>query len=570
MFSRYKYHFKGLIASVLLLLLSSLLIADQNDYDCKLEYIDEPPFWIVTGDKSMQDREYENLKGEKEQEYRKVSRNTKFTIPKRSIVIKDPDRPTVYHPSSTQEFMPIIVASTPNDQDTKKQFIASGLNPKESFSGKIKTATSTRIKSAKAGTRGYIYAGSLKKRKGELMRVNPSIIPPGTLRERVKKGTVDKDFIFIVKKDSNLIQIPGVEKLDQTYSLKLKTSNGKYLVNFCRNSINDEDVKINYIFDVTKTFNDGTVTQAGHLELDPLGECAIETISELLPLEEDLYRPLLSLANAFHSNNQGIEDVLLLEGKRLAQIPQSDPERIGDQCYTKGPYNSFHYVGGSIGNCKGKWALREQNSDSLLKPHVACAVTSSLKRINKRCKDCSVQWGDCFWPAGRHNSHYRGVCIDFRPLKTDNELGANNITWKKTYDRDKTRIIVEEMMRSGASFILFNDTKLDDTISKELKSVTWYTQDATTKKVLIKGVPEKGIPDTTNHIPVKLSKRSHSNHIHICFPQYDVQDLSQLVAKRDKIKEQKFKTKRDKKKLIELSGQIERQKRMKKSCLETI
>ncbi|MDC1174965.1 hypothetical protein OAT67_06205, partial [Bacteriovoracaceae bacterium] len=139
----------------------------------------------------------------------------------------------------------------------------------------------------------------------------------------------------------------------------------------------------------------------------------------------------------------------------------------------KGPYNSFHYKPDD-----------DNSSDTYLQPESLCAFTEVLKQFNKKCTGagCQVQFGNFYhspsWKT--HKTHGSGHCVDIRPQRKNSDLDISlnyNTTNTGRYSREKTRDLVDILVKAGGSPIFFND--------KKIKGVTPLAR--------------------------------HSNHIHVCF-----------------------------------------------------
>ena len=87
--------------------------------------------------------------------------------------------------------------------------------------------------------------------------------------------------------------IPGVKNFNQDYSLKLKTFDGKYMVSFCTDPNDSENIKIKYIFDVKKLTESGSSTAVSYIQFDPTSSCSEDFLSALIPISENIYRHLL-------------------------------------------------------------------------------------------------------------------------------------------------------------------------------------------------------------------------------------------------------------------------------------
>ncbi|MBL6990363.1 MAG: hypothetical protein ISR65_11315, partial [Bacteriovoracaceae bacterium] len=567
------------------MLLILKVFAIEQGWNCHTMYIDEPPFWVAVGDSGMKGKGYENIK-----EVKRGKLKNARVIPKGSIVIKDPERPLIQNPDNGAEYMPVIVASIQNTKSMqkRKKIIADNFNAQEGFNKRIYPMAAAKNPIVMIGDDGYIFAGrpkSWRDKNGNqhIARVNPSIIAPGTLKLKTKKASVSNDFVFIVKQDAPFFDVPGVDKFDQNHLLALDVSNGQYKVNKCVDPMDSENFVLNYVFNVKKVNTDGTIEQVSNLSIDTTSDCGFEFLTGIMPIDEKLHSQLLNLSIASQSiSNQAIpiEEMLFMQEMDMVQIPQGAMKKIGKQCYSKGPFGSYHYIGAGVSRCPAagvggragkrqrQKAIREQQSDSLLRPAVACAFSggsnSVLKRFKDRCSECIVQWGDAFWPKGaRHKGHRRGTCIDMRPQKQDNSIGVSNASDTTRYSADKTQILIEELLRAGAHKVMFNGGSMLKKISPDLKTSSKIFQD---KKV--------------GH----LYNRLHSNHIHVCFPgkpqvqkQLVIQkSIVNLQARIKKLNKRRV-TKKNKLKIKNLKKRIEKQEsrlkalklgfaRMKKAC----
>jgi hypothetical protein len=534
---------RALVFLISFLFIQSTALSIESERRCEITSTEEPPFWVVKGDKSMKSKEYENFKDIDE---KKNKKNIAY-IPKRSIVARDTDRPSIYYDFNKKksEYMPVVVVSTPKDFDKEKTDIATHLNPLL----KVKKAFSPGSHSGKdrvtVGQIGYIYNGYTESNESEGIRHNSSLQRADNEENR-----------YVVKKNSPLFNIKGVEKFDQDHSLTLAKSGKGFKIEKCVSILDSEDVKINYIFNVSKINDKGTYDAVGDIKFNLDEGCSLDLLSSLLPVPEKSYEYLLGLSKAISTvdnEEKGIEDVIYIDGHELARLPQEKIEKIDKQCYTKGPYGSYHYIGSRIWNCKKKSSKRESISDSLMNPKVSCSFSNALRKIQKRCPKCQVEWGDAFWPKGRHQSHDTGVCVDIRPIKKDDALGPMNISWRSRYDSDSTKIVIEELSRSGANQILYNDSKALRAIDKTTRGKTAFIQD---KKI------------DGDDRPIKLHKRPHSNHIHVCYPAIPYLETEKNQLKLDRLQAKRYKNKWHKDEIRHLKRMIPLSKRMKESCNE--
>lgn len=541
---------------------------------CKMVETTEPPFWVVTGDNSMEDKDYENLKSGsstitpgdvndptkmRDAFNKKKSENPINKLPKNSIVIKDKTRPVISEKtdgSKGREYMPVVVLSTPPAYSQEKKDINQHLSRRIQKGDALVRLEYEKIDIADevpVGKKGYIYSGFTERIDGESKILdNPSIVPPGVIKENVKNTNFKSDFVFVLKKDAPFFDIPGVEHLDGTHTIELFNRDGKYVAEECV-SANNPDIKVtNYIFKIFQLDENGNKKTLGFKKFNPDAECCQKYISSLMPFDQEVVDPLLKIskidAQLKNKEDAHLDELLFLEGKKLVAIPQEDKiEFKGDQCYTKGPYGSYHYLG--TASCDSNFTKKEQLSDSMLEPNAACAFMGTLKSLQEEsiCKayeeGCTPQWGNLYYPKPKHQSHYSGRCMDFRPMTLNNMEFGGGVTQKSkgVYSREKTKILIQKLMLAGAEDIIFVDNTLKNSLTSEEKKLVNYN---------------KVGPGTLE---------AHKNHIHVCFPEPKDIDALELEKRRmDLSMSQGQRERSDSYK--NLVKDIERQKRMKNAC----
>ncbi len=494
-------------AGIFITFVLTSLYSISADNNCAQEYIRKPPFYIVTGDKSMDNFEFEYMRDGKAQKTSEAKKNA--VLPKGSIVVEDFTRGKLLTKGG-HEYKPIIVVGGPEvDLDNEKHN-----RYKDSF-------TSLDLEIPEYGEPGYIYNGSLKKRSSKTFRYDPSIVPPKVTNIL---GKEDTQYVFQLKDDSPFVKVPGAEDYGADHFFKPAMRGDKYLVNLCFESNNYEEYKLSYVFDVHKINEDGSSTIVNQLSFNfkDMEPCSKEFLESIYPVKQDQIVFVNETMKAVKSlaPNTGPKQPIEIYAKDLVQIPIGEPFIHKGQCYFKGPYGSVHYVNSKIWCDKDNpkyqatrdLVQKELQSDSFLSKDSACALNVVLKNVQKRCPNCVVQWGDAFWEKGeRHIGHEEPVCIDFRPLKDgderiQNNLGGVNIADRSTnYSHEKTKILVEELIKVGAYSILFND----EDIKKQVNSDGYYGL-----------IPDKSsyISKKGQKINVPILHRSHSHHLHVCFP----------------------------------------------------
>lgn len=426
---------------VLILLLVSNSI-NANEYSCIQAQITEAPFY-VSDEYKQGDRLYENL--------RSVDEPSKIEhyLPRETLVKVEPELFEYSdHPSYR---LPIRVISTPSEKREESAKGVSGRGQKKRFLHTMKGIKG--LKRAEKGTEGFVHKKSLRK---------------------------VSEYVFVLKGDAPLFKTPG--NIDQ-YSMSLSFDMTDDLFNVERCCLKDDEETCfdKYKIKIKDSFGNEVANEYMHVD-----GCGM--FDHVEPIRKDIADSVLPVLRKVR-DQQGfwghtVGDLELLSPHQTWKRSDSDEVRPTLSKFPLnseglGPFNTYHYKPDD-----------KLNSDAYLLPATQCAFLSALEEFNKNCDEdnpgCLVQIGNMYhhknWNV--HVSHWTGMCIDVRPLRTD-VVGdySNGLTYRsRAYSRERTTKFINALFKAGADPVIFNDRKIK-----------------ASKRVL------------------RDSKGIHDNHIHFCF-----------------------------------------------------
>lgn len=440
---------------------------------CKKELRSTPPVWVT-------DTGYDSEKGtNREPNINYVKGKVgdagegPLMIPRRSVVQVSGDFAELFETEkdlkgNANKWVPVKVLSVPPENTTLAQAktvaIASVAKPKFGSLAQKPQEVVVDNEKVRAGTVGRMRLGDLEKVSGQ------------------------KDFIFIVKKDSVLFRAltdPSnpLSATTEPFALELMQVNGKFQVNFCCDPTGKicKDFPIFKVLGV-KNKNGNQITFAS-----PCEDCALH---DLIPMKKDFAEPIEEILRLMKSDKtealrklSKMEKLNFVDTRGLVQIPVVNLQ--GDNEGQLGPFGSYHY------------SKEPGNADVYLKPEVACGFMQVLKTWNEKyCPtgkhDCRIEFGNAshaFYKSGQNPNawghsaeHNNGECIDIRPFQKGATGPGGGRSFTSNYNQKDFQKLMKIFDQLGPDSCFLTDRKV------------------------------------TNAYLSCTNRDDHDDHLHICFP----------------------------------------------------